>query len=100
MHTLLIADLHLHPGAPDVNEGFLAYLNTRAVGAEALYILGDLFESWVGDDILDTSGLDPLAERVITALKKLSTSGTQVFLMHGNRDFLLGDRFAQACGAT
>lgn len=100
MRTLLIADLHLHPEAPEVTEGFLAYLNTRAAGAEALYILGDLFDAWVGDDILDTDGLDPLAERVAVALKQLSENGTKIYLMHGNRDFLLGKRFAQACGAT
>nr|WP_163503158.1 UDP-2,3-diacylglucosamine diphosphatase [Halomonas socia] len=100
MTTLLIADLHLHPGAPDVTEGFLAYLAKRASQANALYILGDLFEAWIGDDILDTPDHDPLATQVVEALKALTDGGTKLYLMHGNRDFLLGSRFADACGAT
>ncbi|APX93219.1 UDP-2,3-diacylglucosamine diphosphatase [Halomonas sp. 1513] len=100
MTTLLIADLHLHPSAPEVTEGFLAYLADSASQAHALYILGDLFEAWIGDDILDSPERDPLAVRVVEALRALSDGGTQLFLMHGNRDFLLGTRFAEACGAT
>ncbi|MCK2183086.1 UDP-2,3-diacylglucosamine diphosphatase [Halomonas getboli] len=105
MSTLLISDLHLHPGAPAITEGFLNWLETRAIGAEALYILGDFFEAWIGDDLLDLGAADPsgtatLAARIAEALKRLSDAGTAVYLMHGNRDFLLGERFAEAAGAT
>ncbi|MBA2777507.1 UDP-2,3-diacylglucosamine diphosphatase [Billgrantia kenyensis] len=102
--TLMISDLHLHPGAPDVAEGFVGWLETRARGADAVYILGDLFEAWIGDDLLDHADQDPsgnaqLAIRVAGALRQLTDDGTALYLMHGNRDFLLGHRFADAIGA-
>ncbi|MBD3895245.1 UDP-2,3-diacylglucosamine diphosphatase [Halomonas sp. ML-15] len=100
MSTLLIADLHLHPSAPEITEGFLAYLTNSASQADALYILGDLFDAWIGDDILDTPEIAPLATQVVEGLKALTDGGTRLYLMHGNRDFLLGSRFADACGAT
>lgn len=100
MTTLLIADLHLHPGAPEIADGFFNYIEHRAQHAETLYILGDFFDAWIGDDILDTPGMHPLAERVVASLSALSRQGTAVYLMHGNRDFLLGQRFADQCGAT
>jgi UDP-2,3-diacylglucosamine hydrolase len=105
MTTLLISDLHLHPGAPEITEGFLRWLEERACGSDALYILGDFFEAWIGDDLLDLSGHDPtgnadLAERIALALKRLADDGTALYLMHGNRDFLLGERFAEQAGAT
>ncbi|UYG05807.1 UDP-2,3-diacylglucosamine diphosphatase [Halomonas sp. LR3S48] len=102
--TLLISDLHLHPDAPAVTEGFLDWLSRRASGADALYILGDFFEAWIGDDLLDHVDQDPtgnaaLAIRVAGALRQLTNDGTAIYLMHGNRDFLLGHRFAAAAGA-
>ncbi|MCE8031819.1 MAG: UDP-2,3-diacylglucosamine diphosphatase [Halomonas sp.] len=102
--TLLISDLHLHPGAPEVTEGFLDWLDRRARGVDTLYILGDFFEAWIGDDLLDHVDQDPsgnaaLALRVATALRQLTDDGTALYLMHGNRDFLLGHRFADAIGA-
>ncbi|WP_163557237.1 UDP-2,3-diacylglucosamine diphosphatase [Halomonas sp. NO4] len=105
MSTLLISDLHLHPGAPELTERFLDWLGHRARQAEALYILGDFFDAWIGDDLLDLGDADPtghaaLARRVVTALRELSDSGTALYLMHGNRDFLLGERFARDAGAT
>lgn len=105
MATLLISDLHLHPGAPEITEGFLRWLEERACGSDALYILGDFFEAWIGDDLLDLAGADPsgnadLAARIARALKRLAEDGTEIFLMHGNRDFLLGERFAREAGAT
>ena len=93
--TLFISDLHLDPERPTVTELFLELLTTRAANAEALYILGDLFEAWVGDD--DAS---PMNQTVCAGLKKCATSGTPVFIMHGNRDFLLAAEFADASGAT
>ena len=93
--TLFISDLHLDPERPAVTELFLELLDTRARGADAIYILGDLFEAWVGDD--DTG---PMNLAVCEGLKKCAVAGTPVFIMHGNRDFLLGTRFATASGAT
>ncbi|MCH4562755.1 UDP-2,3-diacylglucosamine diphosphatase [Halomonas sp. EGI 63088] len=105
MTTLLISDLHLHPGAPDVTEGFLRWLEARADGVDALYVLGDFFEAWIGDDLLDLGDADPtgnaaLAQRVAKALRRLADGGTEIRLMHGNRDFLLGERFARDAGAS
>jgi len=93
--TLFISDLHLDPERPAVTELFLELLDTRARGADAIYILGDLFEAWVGDD--DTG---PMNLAVCEGLKKCAVAGTPVFIMHGNRDFLLGARFATASGCT
>ena len=93
--TLFISDLHLDPERPAVTKLFLKLLDRRARSADAIYILGDLFEAWVGDD--DTG---PMNQAVCDGLKKCATSGTPVFIMHGNRDFLLGDRFAEASGCT
>ncbi|MDW7745212.1 UDP-2,3-diacylglucosamine diphosphatase [Halomonas sp.] len=105
MTTLLISDLHLHPGAPEITEGFLHWLDERARGCDALYILGDFFEAWIGDDLLDLGEQDPtgnaiLAARIAAALKRLADGGTAIYLMHGNRDFLLGERFASEAGAS
>jgi len=93
--TLFISDLHLDPERPAVTELFLDLLDTRARAADAIYILGDLFEAWVGDD--DTGSMN-LA--VCEGLKKCAVAGTPVFILHGNRDFLLGPRFAAASGCT
>ncbi|MGB5261351.1 MAG: UDP-2,3-diacylglucosamine diphosphatase [Gammaproteobacteria bacterium] len=93
--TLFISDLHLDPARPAITALFRDFLATRAPDAQALYILGDLFEAWVGDD--DDS---PDNRAVIESLRQCVTGGTPVFVMHGNRDFLLGKRFAQASGVT
>lgn len=94
--TLFIADLHLTPERPQINAAFFAFLSDTATQAHALYILGDFFETWVGDDDL----AEPLHTEVAAALKRLTESGIAVFLMHGNRDFLLAAAFCQASGAT
>lgn len=93
--TLFISDLHLDTDTPALLQSLLAVLHSRAAGADALYILGDLFEAWVGDD--DQSDI---ADAVAGALMGLSKAGTRVFLMHGNRDFLIGEDYAARCGAT
>jgi len=93
--TLFISDLHLDPERPAVTELFLELLGTRARTADAIYILGDLFEAWTGDD--DTS---PMNQAVCKGLKQCATAGTPAFIMHGNRDFLLGAQFAEASGCT
>jgi len=88
--TLFISDLHLDPERPAVTALFLEFLATRAREADAVYILGDLFEAWIGDD--DET---PLNLEVIQGIRACVDAGTPVFLMHGNRDFLLGDRFVR-----
>jgi UDP-2,3-diacylglucosamine hydrolase len=90
--TALISDLHLTPERPQINEIFFDFLRGPARDADALYILGDLFEYWAGDDDLR----DPLNARVASALAELSAHGVPVMLMHGNRDFLLLSGFSHA----
>ena len=94
MSTLFISDLHLHETRPQITRAFFQFLHTQALGAEQLYILGDFFDAWIGDDDDNT-----LNTEVASELKKLSNGGTQIFLMHGNRDFLLGKKFAVQAGA-
>ncbi len=95
MTTLFISDLHLDDERPFITELFEQFLRGEAREAQALYILGDLFESWIGDD--DDA---PLAQRVQDALAELSRSGVTTYFMAGNRDFLAGPRFAQRSGVT
>ena len=92
---LLISDLHLEEERPDITRAFLDLLHGRARGAQALYILGDFFEAWIGDD-----GMTPFQRSICAALRELSDSGTPIFIMHGNRDFLIGKAFCKAAGAT
>jgi len=92
--TLFISDLHIDSSCPAITEQFLSVLVREARDAEALYVLGDLFESWVGDDAPDA---DQLA--AIAGIKALTGSGVPCFVMHGNRDFLLGERFCAMSGA-
>ncbi|MFR0675220.1 UDP-2,3-diacylglucosamine diphosphatase [Enterobacterales bacterium AW_CKDN230030176-1A_HGKHYDSX7] len=92
---LLIADLHLQEERPDITRAFLALLDGRARSASALYILGDFFEAWIGDD-----GMSPFQQSICQALRAVSDRGTAVYLMHGNRDFLIGQGFCEAAGCT
>jgi len=95
MSTLFISDLHLEADRPDIADQFLRFLETEALTADALYILGDLFESWVGDD-------DPNEHYawIKQALRKLTRKDIPVFFMHGNRDFMIGEAFANETGVT
>jgi UDP-2,3-diacylglucosamine hydrolase len=95
MHTLFISDLHLSGQRADLRALFLRFLRERAQGAAALYILGDLFEAWLGDDLVL-----PEYQPVLEALRTVTAAGTPIYVMHGNRDFLLGDAFAQQTGCT
>lgn len=95
MAVFFISDLHLSASRPEINRVFFEFLRSPARRAESLYILGDLFEYWAGDDDV----LDPLNAQVIGALAECARGGTQIHLMHGNRDFLLGEAFARASGA-
>ena len=91
--TLLVSDLHLDGSMPGIARQFLQFLEAEAREAKALYILGDLFEAWIGDD-----DPDPAAREVVAALRSLTCSGVPCYLMHGNRDFLLGQQFARETG--
>jgi len=92
--TLFISDLHIDANRPAICEQFLSFLATEARDAEALYILGDLFESWVGDDAADAA-----QSAAIAGLHSLTSHGVPCFVMHGNRDFLLAERFCSMSGA-
>jgi UDP-2,3-diacylglucosamine hydrolase len=96
MPTLFISDLHLSSGRPQINRSFFGFLEREARSADALYILGDLFEYWAGDDDLS----DPFNAAVVAALAGLVGSGVPSYLMHGNRDFVIGEAFAHASGVT
>jgi len=91
--TLFVSDLHLSPLRPDTVRRFLAFLDRRAQGAECLYLLGDVFDAYLGDD--DDSCLNV---SIKNALCRLTATGTRVFFQHGNRDFLLGEAFASETG--
>lgn len=95
MTTLFIADLHLCTEEPAITAGFLRFLAGDARKADALYILGDLFEAWIGDD-----DPNPLHREMAAAIKVLTDSGVPCFFIHGNRDFLIGKRFARESGMT
>jgi len=91
--TLFISDLHLDCTRPDISAQFLEFLEREGRRAQALYILGDLFEAWIGDD-----DPDPDKRRVIAGLRAVTDAGVKSFLIHGNRDFLIGKRFCRETG--
>ena len=95
MSTYFISDLHLQPNTPKITTIFLNFLQHQAIQADAVYILGDLFETWIGDD--DPS---PFANTIKQALNKLTATGVPIYFMHGNRDFILGQQFANETGLT
>ena len=94
-HTLFISDLHLGANQPSM-AAFRRFIAGSAPQAEALYILGDLFDYWAGDDDLE----DAFHAEVIAALRGLARHGTKIYLLHGNRDLLMGEALANACHAT
>jgi UDP-2,3-diacylglucosamine hydrolase len=94
MTRLFISDLHLDAAAPEAVAQFLDFLRTQAADAQALYILGDLFEAWVGDD-----DPDPTKARVCEGLRALTANGVGCFVLHGNRDFLIGRDFCRRTGS-
>jgi UDP-2,3-diacylglucosamine hydrolase len=93
MTTLFISDLHLEDKRPEITAILVDFLRGPARLAESLYILGDLFEFWIGDDVIS-----PTATTVAKELKSLSDSGVAVYFLHGNRDFLLGEKYARQAG--
>ena len=95
-HSFFISDLHLSQDQPRSAELFLRFAADIAPEAEALFILGDLFEYWAGDDDLQ----DPFHQRITKTLRQLNAQGTRIFIMHGNRDFLMDEELGSACNAT
>lgn len=95
MGTLFISDLHLSGERENISKLFIEFLKERASDADALYILGDLFEVWPGDDMIH-----PDYQEGITAMKQLADSGVPIFVMHGNRDFLMSAHFSEVSGST
>ncbi len=95
MARLFVSDVHLDTQAPQATAQFLAFLREQAARAQALYILGDLFEAWVGDD-----DRDPQKEEVTATLGGLRDAGVPCFVLHGNRDFLLGRAFCERSGCV
>lgn len=93
IEVLFISDLHLSLDKPEITRRFLRFLDRRAINASAVYILGDLFDAWVGDD--DPT---PPNNQIRKQLKRLTDSGTKVYLQQGNRDFLLGEQFCRDTG--
>ena len=94
MRSLYISDLHLSEERPSANERFFRFIEDEVKGADALYVLGDLFEYWIGDEDVET----PFNAIVVGFFRRLAAGGTRLYLMHGNRDFLLASRFASATG--
>ncbi len=93
--SLFISDLHLEPGRADITEAFQHFLTHTATAADSLYILGDLFNVWIGDD-----AANPFSDAVAAALRQVADAGTKIYFMHGNRDFLLGADYAQRAGMS
>jgi UDP-2,3-diacylglucosamine hydrolase len=93
MTTLFISDLHLDGTHPEITDQFLEFLDREASKARALYILGDLFEAWIGDDDPDAD-----KQRAIRGLRAITQAGVACYLIHGNRDFLIGRRFSKETG--
>jgi len=94
--ALFISDLHLQEAQPAITAAFLAFMEQQAPHARQLYLLGDLFEYWAGDDDID----EPYHQQIIAAIRRVSDAGVAVFWIAGNRDFLVGQGFAQAAGLT
>ncbi|MBE0362542.1 UDP-2,3-diacylglucosamine hydrolase [Pseudoalteromonas ulvae UL12] len=95
-NTLFISDLHLSDERPDISSAFFSFLDQHITAhTDALYILGDFFEVWVGDDYHT-----PLTDKVAAKLHAISQSGIPIFFVHGNRDFLIGKRYAEQCAMT
>ena len=92
--SLFISDLHLSPDTTEATDALLRFLRETAPAADALYVLGDLFEYWIGDEGLD----HPYAGQIAQAFRALAVLGVRIYFMHGNRDFLIGARFARTSG--
>lgn len=96
MVALFVSDVHLHEGIPRTTAAFLRFLEKTAVQAQHLYLLGDMFEYWAGDDDID----DGYNANIVAALRKVSDRGVSMYWIAGNRDFLVGKAFASRTGIT
>jgi UDP-2,3-diacylglucosamine hydrolase len=94
--AIFVSDVHLKESLPRTTQAFLAFLRDHAAWAQQLFLLGDLFEYWAGDDDLAA----PLNRQVTNALRRVTDAGVELFWIAGNRDFLIGDAFAHATGAV
>ncbi|HEU5467981.1 MAG TPA: UDP-2,3-diacylglucosamine diphosphatase, partial [Steroidobacteraceae bacterium] len=94
MTAWFASDLHLDPSTPEIADRFRRFLAGPARGARSLFLLGDLFEAWIGDD-----DPEPAHRESIASIAALASSGTLVYVMRGNRDFMLGERFCREAGA-
>jgi UDP-2,3-diacylglucosamine hydrolase len=94
--ALFISDLHLHESLPRTTQAFFTFLRDYAIKSQQLYLLGDVFEYWAGDDVIAT----PYNQRIVNAIRQVSDAGVAVFWIAGNRDFLVGEHFARSTGAT
>lgn len=95
MSIFLISDLHLEEKKPHLTKAFKNFINSKLEPHDELFILGDFFEQWIGDDYENN-----FIKSIKDVLKKISNSGTKIFLMHGNRDFLIGQKFCKEVGAS
>lgn len=93
--ALFASDIHLHPALPSTTSAFFDFLKQYALKAERLYLLGDLFEYWAGDDDIS----NPYHQEIVDAIRTVSDAGIRVFWIGGNRDFLVAEHFARATGA-
>jgi len=95
MATYFISDLHLSPAQPQIAAGLFSFLKNHAAKADALYILGDFFDAWIGDDENSAA-----VSKIKSALKSVSDAGVSLYFVHGNRDFLVGAQFCRETGIT
>jgi UDP-2,3-diacylglucosamine hydrolase len=95
MRILFISDLHLNESDPTTTDRFFSFMENVAPGANALYVMGDLFHVWLGDALIK---VDVFAQQAISVFARLNRAGTKIYFILGNRDFMLGAHFAQACG--
>lgn len=93
MSLIFISDLHLEEKQPAITDIFLRFLDKQTTDTKAIYILGDFFESWIGDD-----DISPFTQKIISHLKSATDRGIPIYFLHGNRDFLLGKKFFKATG--
>ena len=102
LQQVMVSDLHLSPNEPALMQAFLDLLDALAIlpNLSRLWILGDWFEAWLGDDVANTNLMQGWLTPMVTKLQRLSDSGCQIYVMHGNRDFLIGQKFCSQFGGT
>lgn len=94
-YTVFISDTHFSEDHPEITQRFIDFLTWNKESIENLYLLGDLFDTWIGDD-----NVTPLSQKISDALAGCTNTGTKIYFIHGNRDYLIGEKFAQSCGMT